>query len=352
MLSKSNIFFCPKCGIETHQFYGKVCKNCFLKDFKLFDIPKILKAKICPFCGSYFKSGKWILYKDLKDIIFSIVEDSLEIYKNAKDIKINLIPETGATNETSTFMVTIQVDAQVRDIKIKEEAKITVRIKSETCDTCSRISGGYYEGIVQIRAENRYPSQEEREKCIDLAYKVIEHNQDTDRYAFITDIKKLKEGTDIYVGSLNIGRKLCRAIIENFGGKFTESPKLYGRKNGKDLYRISFSVRLPEFVQGDIIAVKNKVIEVKKLSKPQIKGIDLNTWKQYILTSKQKIQKLCNRKDAVKTVLICVEKDIIQILDPDTYKPVILKKPILLNIKSGSDINIVKTSKGIFVLPP
>lgn len=351
MLSKSNNLFCPKCGIETNQLYCKVCKNCFLKDFKLFDIPKILKAKICPVCGSYFKSGKWILYKDLKDIIFSVVEDSLEIYKDAKDIKINLIPENGATNEISTFMVTIQVDARVRDIKIKEEAKTTVRIKSETCDTCSRISGGYYEGIVQIRGKNRYPSQEERKKCIDLAYKVIENNQDTNRSAFITDIKKIKEGTDIYVGSINIGRKLCRTIIENFGGKFTESPKLYGKKDGKDLYRISFSVRLPEFVQGDIIAVKNKVIEVKKLSKQQIKGIDLNTWKQYILTSKQKIQKLCNRKDAVKTVLISVEKDIIQILDPDTYKPVILKKPILLNIKSGSDINIVKTSKGIFVLP-
>ncbi|MCD6387722.1 MAG: hypothetical protein J7L30_05325, partial [Methanophagales archaeon] len=62
---------------------------------------------------------------------------------------------------------------------------------------------------------------------------------------FITKEKKVRGGIDFYVSSSAYARRISREIVRRLGGSFSESPKLYGIKNGKRIYRVSFSVRLP-----------------------------------------------------------------------------------------------------------
>ena len=59
---------------------------------------------------------------------------------------------------------------------------------------------------------------------------------------------------------------------------------LQGRKDGKDIYRITFSLRLPEFMPHDIIAHKGRVIEVKKFGK-NVTGVDIETGARFTATS-------------------------------------------------------------------
>jgi len=44
---------------------------------------------------------------------------------------------------------------------------------------------------------------------------------------------------------MECGRRISRAIVKRLGGNFTESRRLYGRKDGRNIYRASFAVRLP-----------------------------------------------------------------------------------------------------------
>lgn len=345
-----NSLFCPKCGKNTDNFYNNVCKQCFTGNKKLIDCPHIVYSRICPACGSVFKKGKWMLKQDEITTILDCVEENLKVDKKARNLDLKL---SQTKLDYSRYKVHVNARADIEGVEIDAAQDVEVRINWETCDTCSRISGGYFEGIVQIRADKRLPTQEELIRCRRIAEDAAARAKEKgDRLAFITKTQELDEGMDLYVGLAKLGKQICRAIIEVFGGKFTESPKLVGQKEGVDLYRITFALRLPEFVRGDIISVDDTVIEVQSCGK-HVSGLDLETGRRFIesFDSLMQVKKLGRRQDAVSAVLIADEGRTIQVMDPDTYESVTIRRPPFLGVEAGNEIKVIKTSKGLYVLP-
>ncbi|MCZ7357862.1 MAG: NMD3-related protein [Candidatus Methanoperedens sp.] len=345
----SNLF-CPKCGNEADIFHDNVCGKCFIGNKKLIECPEVVSVRICPTCGSVYKKGKWALKEDEKQTIIDSVKDNLNVNKEASNLELTISPKQ---LDYSRYRVNIKGRAKIREVQIEDAQDAEVRVNWETCDTCSRISGGYFEGIVQIRADNRIPTKEELKKCQAIAEDVASRAQEKgDRLAFIAKTEKLEEGIDLYVGLSKLGKQICRAIIEAFGGRFAESPKLVGQKNGEDLYRITFALRLPEFVKGDIIDADDKVIEVQSCGK-HLSGVDIVTGRRFIesFESLMDVRKLGRREDAVPAVLVVDERSTIQVLDPETYETVTIKRPEFLSAEQGDEVKIIKTSKGLFVLP-
>lgn len=347
MLYLSNKAFCPRCGRPAQQFYNNVCEACFLEGFKLLQVPLVVAARICPRCGSYIKGGKWIQGKGLEEVVFQTLKEAVKTHGEAEYPQIHLEPRQ---IDARRFKVQVRANARVKGISVAGEADVEVRLRYETCDTCSRISGGYYEGIIQIRAENRVPSIKELQKCEEIAMEIVDKAREKgNTLAFITKTERLKEGWDLYIGSVKVARQICRGILGEFGGRLTESPKLVGMRQGRKLYRITFSLRLPEFLRGDIIAIGDKIIEVNATNK-RIRGIDLNTLERVSIEAKEAVR-LCNKGDAVRTVVISIEENIIEILDPDTHKATPLRKPPFLTAQPGEEILVAKTEGGIILIP-
>lgn len=342
--------FCPKCGNDTDIFYDRVCRQCFIGNKKLVECPQVIYSRICPTCNSVFKRGKWSSSLDESQTIIDCVKDKIRINQEATNIEINFEP---TLIDYSRYRVHLQAKAMMKGAPMEASFDIEVRISWETCDTCSRISGGYFEGIVQIRADKRVPAQDELKKCIKIADDVAERSREKgDRLAFIAKKQELDEGIDLYVGSTKLGKQVCRALIDEFGGKFSESPKLVGQKNGEDLYRITYALRLPEFIRGDIISVDDKVIEVLSCGK-HVSGIDLETGKKFMenFNDLMQVKKLSRRSDAVSAILVADEGRTIQVMDPETYVSVNLKRPEFLSAEPGTEVKIIKTPKGLFVMP-
>ncbi len=342
--------FCPKCGKDTDVFFENMCKECFMENRTLIQCPAVLYSRICPTCGSLYKRGRWSSREDEEETIRECVNDSIKQDNEAKDLKLTLTPKR---LDYSRYRVHIDAVATIKGAPIEAAQDTEMRISWETCDTCSRVSGGYYEGIVQIRADKRLPTKEELDKCTQIARDVAKRSRDKgERLAFIAQTLDLYEGIDFYVGVIKLGKQICRAIIDVFGGKFLEFPKLVGQKNGVDLYRITFALRLPEFVKGDIISVGDKVIEVKNCAK-HVSGIDIETGKRFMenFSDLIDVKKLSRRLNAVPAVLVADEGRTIQVMDPDTYESVTIKRPEFLNAEAGSEVMIVKTEKGIFMVP-
>lgn len=178
---------------------------------------------------------------DVLDLAISLVKSQLTINPVAEDVRTIFEPEMLGENAVK---VHIHVDAVVKGESTFREHDAMVRIKKESCDRCRRIAGGYYAAIVQVRAEGRFPTPEERSKSKKIAQDVIRRVQKSDRMAFISNVEELKEGIDIYVGSTKLGRQISKAIATELGGAFSESAKLVGRKDGKNQYRVSYAVRL------------------------------------------------------------------------------------------------------------
>jgi nonsense-mediated mRNA decay protein 3 len=105
-------------------------------------------------------------------------------------------------------------------------------------------------------------------------------------------------------------------------------------------------------VRGDIISVDGTVIEVQGCGK-HVSGIDLETGKRFMenFNDLMDVKKLSRRDYAVSAVLVADEGKTIQVLDPQTYETVTVKRPEFLSVGPGNEIKIVNTEKGIFVLP-
>lgn len=344
-----NNTLCPKCGKPTTKLFQGKCKDCFLENFVLAEIAPVLHAKICSTCGARNVKNKWVEQGDLEEIVIRTAEDALFVHELADDIELYIEPRA---RTPYLYNVHIEVDAILLDETFHQELETEVRIVRESCDMCSRISGGYFEAIIQIRATNRIPGDEEKQECINIAGSVLERLLNKgDRLAFISSSLELKEGTDLYIGSSNAARHICKEITSRLGGSFSESASLQGMKDGKDMYRITFSLRLPEFMPQDIIDYKGRIIEIRKFSK-NITGMDVETGARFTATPDdiKGARLVAKRKDLPKTMLVAMENDDLMVLDPDTYETVTVKKPVMFSAEPGTEIPVVKTEKGLLAV--
>ncbi|WP_135606873.1 60S ribosomal export protein NMD3 [Methanococcoides sp. NM1] len=345
-----SLTLCPKCGAETKRLYKNVCRKCFLEQFTLAVLPLVLHTRICSRCNARFDRNKWRDEGDLEDIVIRTVEDELFVHDEADDVEIYINPREMTPH---LYRVKVEIDAMVEGEPLHQELKAEVRIIREACDRCSRMAGGYFEAILQIRAANRIVTPEEIDACKLICANMVEKLwKKGDRFAFITDCIDSKDGADLYLGSANAARQICKNIVSEIGGTFSESPTLYSHKDGKDLYRITFSMRLPEFMPGDIILFKDSVIEIRNSGKNS-KGIYLASGARF-LEETEKLNgaiRIANRDDAVGAVLVAVEGDDIMVLDPSTYQTITLKKPMFFSSEPGSEIPVISTEQGLFALP-
>ncbi|MEA3282449.1 MAG: NMD3-related protein [Euryarchaeota archaeon] len=340
--------FCPECGRETTEFYDNRCRDCFCKSVTLIECPPIIKIRICPVCGAYHIAGKWIEAPGMRDMFLSEISRVVKAHPDAKDLQLDFYEEE---LDPSRYLVHITASAVLSDLSISATADTEIRIKKETCDACSRIAGGYYAGIVQLRADHRHITEEEIERCIQLAdHRLNKLTSKGDRFAFVSKIEELKEGVDLYIGSISACKQVGNAILKELGGTSAISSSLVGKKDGEDLYRVTCAVRLPEFVRGDVASMGGSVIEVTHQDR-QIHGTDLSDGSKVSFDAAVPAARLGSRADAVTAVLVAIEKDMVQVLDPETYETVLLKKPTFLHAEAGSDVCVIKTAEGLFLLP-
>lgn len=269
--------FCPQCGKKTDELFDSLCEDCFKQGIMLIEADKLeLSLSVCKNCGGYFKGKE-------RTSIEEVVEDSVrkEIRKKygyGCEVEIQGLRKEGE-NRASVFLV---AKAEVKGVVIEERGEVEVILKRETCERCSRIAGGYYAGIVQIRAEGRIPTDDELVMAEKITYSSLGESD------FVSKEMMLKEGLDIYVSSMECGRRISRGIVKKLGGAFSESRKLYGQKDGRNIYRVSFSVRLPGFKEGDVVEIDDKVIYVENVVEGKgIEGRDMNTGESVFLSKKE-----------------------------------------------------------------
>jgi NMD protein affecting ribosome stability and mRNA decay len=121
----------------------------------------------------------------------------------------------------------------------REEASIGLEVVYRTCKVCSLKRGGYHEAIVQIRGET------DKRELSNLVER-LESLATEEAREFVTDVKAVRGGVDVYIGSLALGRKMA-AFLKKSGATISESSKLVGQsKNGKRKYRVTILARFPE----------------------------------------------------------------------------------------------------------
>jgi len=264
--------FCPKCGKPSET--AGLCSQCRIGSTPWFTCDNRVKSTNCPSCGAIKVVNTWT------DSTVERADLGPEIAKSAvhfhKDVKKTAIEVTIRDLTLNRSRATLVLRGVLYNKPVEGNCSVEILWHKEQCDRCNRISGSYYEGIVQVRAEGRIPSTFE----IQTAASIAQQTEDTlqsggERLSFISDINEIHDGIDIIIGSQHIGLLISQAIIAQLGGRYTTHPKLVGEKNGRQLYRVTYSVRLPRFQKNDVIKVRNRYYEVQRVESHHLQALDL-----------------------------------------------------------------------------
>lgn len=345
--------FCPECGSTDKEMVGDVCIDCFLKEFQMIDIPKRIEVQICSHCNSKLEEGKWsdeFIPED--EIIYRALERNIEIADEVENKIINLEIDQIKGTIADCY---VEVVGEVRGTQIDETHDCEVKILKTVCPTCSKIQSGYYETVVQFRADSREIKAEEYAKADEIVERTLLKQSKSDKLAYCPQIAKLKEGYDYYIGSFKSGHKVAEALSEEFGGIIKESPRLISedKSTGKGLYRVWISLRIPEFEIDDFISFEGKILQVTGIGKSSVVGVDISTGKKHNIPMKnmENIRLVKKSEDIETTTVISKSPQFLQILDPIDYSALDLNmKGEYDELNVGQEVKLIRIDNNVYLL--
>ena len=345
--------FCPRCGSEDEDLYEGICRSCFVKEAKIINTPLNLEITICAHCNSLLKGIKWEDSElSEEELVTLTVMENYETFQHVQNLKLSV---EIITVRGSNYECIVHATGTVLGTQVKEEHRINVKIKNGACPDCSKYASGYFESVIQIRADKRFPSPEELRTIDQVIRAKTSVLSVKNRMAYVSDVSAIKEGVDYYIGSYKAAKKLASAVKDVMGGVIQESPRLVGRdkSRGKDLYRIWISIRLPDFQKGDFIEYEGRKGQVKGFDGKKIIIIDIESqvvwsimWREY-----NKIEVIARSNDIKTTSVISKTPKIIQILHPDTYQPLDIGiTDETSNLEIGNDVNVLEVEGKLYIL--
>jgi len=340
---------CALCGREVKELIEGLCVDCFRSRRSIFEIPRILNVTRCPRCGLYLFSGKWEDI-DEESAFLRCVTENISVFSEieSEEVEVELYERT-----ENSAKLAVRLRGKLAGEEVEEEKFTEIRTSKVLCDMCSRIAGGYYEGVIQIRAEGREVKEEELQEIIDSIFTLVERaSEKGDRKAFVTRVERRRDGTNVYLGSKKLGKQICKKLAEEYGGKFLEAPELVGREDGVEKYRVTYSFRLPKFRKGDVAKLNKRVVAVFS-QKKGYRCIDLESGEEIFCSEKMmnnEAKFISSASSAPRTVVTYVRDDVMEVLHPSSYVPVTIQRPSFVDEKT-KEIRVVVIGDRIYPIP-
>jgi len=359
--------FCPRCGDAIEERAERpdraddpdavLCDACYFAAFDLVDAPDRIEVRVCAQCGAVHRGNRWVDVgaTDYTDVAVEEVSEALGVHVEADSVAWQVAPEQ--VDET-TIRMHADFSGVVRETPVTEQVTVPVKISRETCTRCGKIAGGSYASVIQVRAEERTPSDDELARAEEIAREYIADREETgDRNAYITEVSDTDGGLDMKVSTTQMGGGIAERIVRQLGGSYDTAETLVTEdEDGNEVYRVTYAVRLPRYRPGAIIDPEDGdgPLVVRSVQ-GNLKGVRLSSGEAYEASFEDAdapdARRLATREDAVETTLVAVEDDnAVQVLDPETYETKTIPRPDYLDADADS-VPVVKSRAGLHVVP-
>jgi nonsense-mediated mRNA decay protein 3 len=286
--------------------------------------------------------------RDRPDLAQDLAKNAVHFHADVRKPVITVTIEDTSLNRSRAALA---VRGVLYGTAVEGSCTTEILWHKEQCDRCNRISGSYYEGVVQVRAEGRVPSPYEIQMSGGIAQQVEDTLQaGGERLSFISDMHETRDGLDFIIGSQHIGTLISQGIVTQLGGRFTTHPKLVGEKNGRQLFRITYSVRLPRFQKNDVIAVHGRYAEVERVESRHIRVFDLADGVLKSVRDADAGRIIGNSRNAESALVAFSDGNTIGILDPVTCQTKEFRKPAWIPVKPGDHVSVLRDGNHLIVV--
>lgn len=340
--------FCVECGKEETIYKNGVCLHCYLKQAQFTKGPAIIDVLSCPRCESYKYKNTWLM-EPFPEVLRRHVKDAFHIDPELKEPRI----KTDCKEQDRMVACMVRIIGSVGGQTVMEEHPLTVRLKRTTCDVCSREAGGYYEAILQIRSDKRTFLKTELQTLRETVERLVGQQQDSGkRGLFITDYEEKREGLDYFLSEKNTAFAIAKKIQEQYGGEFKQSASTAGMKDSRQLFRMTYLIRIPAYRAGDFLCLKNTFYMISSIHGTRVRAVELSNWKEKIIEGKDiQPSMILGGNELIKEMIVVSQsKREIQLMDSKSYTMVEIPKPPTASIHT-STVKTVKLDGSLFLYP-
>jgi 60S ribosomal export protein NMD3 len=338
---------CPRCGGPAPG--ADLCATCRAADFRWLSCDPRVMITVCPSCGARREAGLWAdCTAPREELTREAARRGLHISPEVRDVSVELAIHERTANRS---FADCRVQGLVYGVPVEGKCRIEIQWVKEQCNRCSRMSGSYYEGIVQVRGEGRRPRPAEIRAAEKIARDIEEGLYSSgERLSFISDVQETRDGLDITVGSQKAGKEIANAIVERLGGHVSTHPKLVGEKAGKRVYRITYAVRLSPYSRGDIVLVRGKYGEVISGHGKEIRYRDLAENVSRTTTERQVERVVGNIVDSYEYLVTFRQDRTIGLLDPATGQSTEFPLQPGIDVQPGSKVRVIHDGDRLILL--
>lgn len=236
--------FCVVCGATGRSLVDGVCAPCAAGRTVLVRARRHARVTICPHCGAREVGGHWERSGASRLLSAEDLSPFLEVHPEA-GVRRMRWEETAATSNQRELVG--QAHVVFRGIERDVDVPLTVQVVGRSCPDCSRKSGRYYTAILQLRGATGDRSEKPRglrERLAETWGDLLKESRPEWRRA-VSWQEERPEGWDVYLTETVPARAMARLAKQRFGATVKESASLFGRKDGHDVYRVTFSLRFP-----------------------------------------------------------------------------------------------------------
>lgn len=342
---------CVECGSEVDDLRKGLCAECFFNKNANAEIEDPIEVEICGLCGSVKKGKEWIERPDFQTLMLDRIEEALSTSSPVDRFSFQVEFDE---NDPKNIHVEIDVELLSDEFKVEKHLATNIVLKKTQCKNCSQRQGNYYEAIVQVRPSEEKMNEEEKKIVSNIVHQKVEVDKGEKKTVFITAEEEIHGGLDFYLSDRRVSKNLSYEIADRFGGVVTSSSELAGREDGQNVYRMTYSVRLPPYKRGDFIEYGGEIYRIRGLKGGNKPVAVFNIEKNRSTTiDKKKLEEadIYGKEGLIKkAVVVSEEKKEIKVLDPDTYETKTLLKPEGFSSEK-EEVRIVKIKERLFILP-
>ena len=306
----------------------------------------------CAHCKDYSMDGKWVTQPSVEAAVEEAAIQSIQVMEGAQVLEVGAeVIEADKLN----FRVNMQLAVECKGLRVEEERDTIVRVKGSVCGRCSKIKGSYFESTLQIRSRDRKLTVSEVDAILDRVQAMVEEMAAENREVFISKLDRVvggAGGADVYLSSNSAGKVISRNLADQYGAEVKDTAKLLTKREGKDVYRVTYLVRLPAYRYGDVVMFRKRMYLVGATRTSNAKLTDMRTGES-LMFSHGDLQdaKVIGMRDEMLDAVVLTETDKeVQILHPTTMRPIELRKPPRFEVKKDT-VKVFVHDEEIFLLP-
>ena len=236
--------FCVVCGATDRPLTDGVCADCAADRTVLATVPRRVVITICPTCGARRLGRHWTAGGGSHRLTEADLTPHVQV---PPDVGLRRVEweETSVTPTVREYAGRAHVG--YRGVDRTVPLATSVRLDARSCPTCSRKSGRFFTATLQIRgpADGRGEKRAALHARLEAEWERLLRESRPDWRDAVSWLEERPEGLDCFFTDSLAARGMARLGKSRFGASLTESASLFGRKDGRDVFRVTFCLRFP-----------------------------------------------------------------------------------------------------------